>query len=143
MIDTASAFLSVIAGMAMWIGTPILVRHLRSKREWARVQAIVLESEARPTGEGYYPHVRYRYEFGGRTYESNEIRSWVSEASRAGPARKTAARYPVGMGVMAYVNPSNPSEALLETHLSPLVTWVGIVTGGVLVAVGLQRLLLD
>ena len=50
--------------------------------------------------------VTYRFEEGGRTF-------------RASDARATAGRYRVGQRVIAYVNPANPAEALIEFHRQP------------------------
>ena len=66
-------------------------------RTWPQRLATIERSEA---------PVTYRYEDGGRTL-------------RASDAKATAGRYRVGQRVIAYVNPANPAEALLEFHRQP------------------------
>jgi hypothetical protein len=69
-----------------------------------------------PSRYVYQPVVRFRYEYGGETYESDK-RSYnmpfgaVPSESRA---KETAQRYPEGDEVTVYVDPENPEGGFLE-----------------------------
>ncbi len=98
----------------------------KTQKTWVRIAAKVLESRVderrRNSHITYYAHLRYRYTFNGRDYESGQIEgSNVSYGGR-GSAQKVADRYPAGAGVIAFVDPANPENALLE----PGYSWVTI-----------------
>ena len=65
---------------------------------------------------GYKPHVRYRYQVSGRTYEGQRIEltlGWDMHSSGKRRVEHRLASYPVGGTVTVYYNPKKPAESLL------------------------------
>lgn len=60
------------------------------------------------------PVIRYRYRVGGRDLESDQIRIGGEPLTTRVLAGRLIARYPVGARVDVYIDPNNPSHALLE-----------------------------
>ena len=93
----------------------------KAQKTWVRTAATVLESRVaekrRDNRTSYYAHLRYRYTFNGRNYESGQIGN-ADGAGWRGPAQKLANRYPAGADVIAFVDPANPENALLEPGYS-------------------------
>ena len=67
----------------------------------------------RRTRYTYTPIVRYEYDVEGRTYQGHRVKADNYSGSQTG-AYNTVNRYPVGAEVTAYVDPANPSQAVLE-----------------------------
>ena len=89
---------------------------------WEQVPGTVVSSEVEDawdtTGDRYVPQVTYTYEVDGTTYEGTQIdlRDTLYIAS-VDDAEQLVARYPVGASVMPYVDPANPSSAVLDRQL--------------------------
>ena len=60
------------------------------------------------------PVIRYRYQAGGRDFESDRIMLGGQPLTTRVLALRQAARYPVGARVGVYVDPKDSSNALLE-----------------------------
>ncbi|GAB4476166.1 MAG: hypothetical protein Kow0088_13790 [Anaerolineales bacterium] len=91
---------------------------------WPAVEAQIVLAEVRESSdmddEGeirrtFYPHVEYRYQVAGVTYQGKMI-TFGARRGFSSPknAQKEIAAYPVGAQVKAYYNPQNPQEAVLE-----------------------------
>jgi hypothetical protein len=73
----------------------------------------------------YWPDVIYRYEVGGVSYRAN-----IYNASDPGSpwyygARGIVRRHPSGMKITCYVNPADPTEAVMTRTLSG-TQWFGV-----------------
>lgn len=81
---------------------------------------------SRSTSTTYSVDITYRYTVGGREYRSDRYE--VMGASSSGRSRKeqVVARYPAGSRAVCYVNPKDPTEALLNRSLSPFLL-VGLI----------------
>ncbi|WP_439026222.1 DUF3592 domain-containing protein [Haloarchaeobius sp. DT45] len=83
------------------------------------LDATVEERQRSTGGDSYFvPVVRYRYEVGGETYESERV---YPVTTRVGypypdPARELVTRYEDQTSVTAYVDPQNPDSAFLEVE---------------------------
>jgi hypothetical protein len=73
----------------------------------------------------YWPEVVYRYEVEGITYRSNTINASDVGSPWYYGARGIVRRYPPGTVTTCYVNPSDPSEAVLVRALS-VTQWFGV-----------------
>lgn len=93
--------------------------------QWEQVEAVVLHSEVETTSmrntyssgprniTGWKPAITYRYVFDGRTYEGDRFTVGPSSTSDRDTVAAIVASYPVGAGATAFVNPADPSEAVL------------------------------
>lgn len=77
-----------------------------------RVDRHVSHNSRGGSSVSYKPVVRYRYEAGGQTHESEEILP-VSQSSSQSWARSIVSRYKAGQRTTAYHDPADPSSAFL------------------------------
>lgn len=91
-------------------------RKIGESQHWPSTTGVVLTSEVGHTGDdsGWYTRVIYRYEVGGRAYESSRIAVGVELGDQSQVSHeRLASRFPVGARVTVYYNPQNPAEATL------------------------------
>lgn len=116
----------------------------RQFQSWQATPATLLEAELK-TSRGkkgrvtYRAVARYRYDFAGKTYEADRVGLHDSSDNfgdyeqQRGKELQELKR--TGRPATAYVNPSNPSQAILFRDLRPLMIVVksmfGLVFGGV------------
>src|SRR5688572_5548994 len=84
---------------------------------WPQVECVILESRVHEDGNRERPYrfqVRYEYEWQGRTQSSDKWSRRASGYSSYDDAQAQATRYPIDSKSTCFVNPANPSEALLE-----------------------------
>jgi hypothetical protein len=83
---------------------------------WTGAEAVILSSEISPPRSNEHDpalHVRYAYTFRGARQESDRIETG-SGALETSEVYRLAERYTVGTSVPCWVNPANPSEAVLQ-----------------------------
>jgi hypothetical protein len=101
----------------------------RAERRWIPVDATIVACEVgsregtvelnrvRQAATYFFPRVRYAYFYEGRRFECENLGGLeVSTTSRnvaARAAAKLALRYPPGTTVIAYANPTDPSDAVI------------------------------
>lgn len=97
-----------------WTGIRRKLRY-RSRREWPLVQAMVqahrVEKHDSRTRSGYQTILDYSYSFGGQSYAGSFKSNEMYFEAEAGRFRQ---RYPIGMSMMARVNPGRPEDSVLE-----------------------------
>jgi len=112
-------------------------RHLsKSQRDWVKTSGKVISSCVVFEDESYRADVRYRYICDGREYFGTKVRSLELLYNFKGPAKKTCARYPNERDVDVFVNPVEPSRAVLEPGGDPKVLPAALITAFVLIAIG-------
>lgn len=138
-------FLGVFLAIGLGVSWFLLVKPLGgvlAARSWAEatcvVQASRVEEFSDSDGSTYKPVIDYTYTFNGGEYRSSRYE--FVEFSSNGYRRKAdvVARYPPGKRATCYVNPEDPSEAVLSRDLSlsyliglfPLV-FVAVGAGGI------------
>lgn len=101
----------------------------RARREFVPVPAVVLSSmvarHEENDGPSYRPEVTYRYEVQGRSHVGHDLSVWRGFSSDRAGAEALVARHPVGAEVTAYVDPQDPSRALLDPSASRL-PWMAL-----------------
>lgn len=127
----AGVIFIVIGILLLWVLTlsPLLL-HLASQR-WEEVPARVTSSELvrsrsqstgrRPSDTTYRIAISYEYQYGGKTYlgERYDItRSSGSTNVGVDEMRRIVRRHPVGMQTRCWVNPADPSQALIDRSLA-------------------------
>ncbi|HEY7368599.1 MAG TPA: DUF3592 domain-containing protein [Thermoanaerobaculia bacterium] len=110
-----------------------------ASRSWPQVPARVISSEVGShTGDDsttYSVDVLYEYEFGGRTFRSKRYEFLGGSSSGYDGKAAIVARYPAGSTTVCFVNPEDPTEAVLhrgftKTYLVALVPILFMVVGG-------------
>jgi hypothetical protein len=121
-----------LAGLGLWgflfAFLPPLSQWLRSLG-WRPIPCVVQSGEVRSQRgmwhTTYWPDVVYRYEVDGIAYRSNTINASDVGSPWYYGARGIVRRYRPGTVTTCYVNPSDPSEAVLVRALS-VTQWFGV-----------------
>ncbi len=107
-------------------------------RNWPAVACLVLSSELKThvdsDGDTYSVNILYSYEYNGREFKSNRYHFMGGSSSGHGGKQAIVNRYPRGTKTICYVNPNEPTEAVLERGFTPDL-WFGLIPL-VFVAVG-------
>ncbi|MGC2111674.1 MAG: DUF3592 domain-containing protein [Candidatus Korobacteraceae bacterium] len=97
-----------------WSGIRRKLRY-RGSRDWPLAEAVVqahrLENHGSRTRSSYQIIVEYSYSFSGQRY-SGSFKS--DEMYFESDAARFRQRYPMGMSMMARVNPVRPEDSVLE-----------------------------
>jgi len=87
--------------------------------DWLPTMGTIIKSRVEVSGgenTTVSPRVIYTYEVSGKLYQCDQIRAgdkfWSVHSSQT--AYETIDRYPEGLDVTVYYNPTNPNEATLE-----------------------------
>lgn len=91
---------------------------------WPRIECVILESkvvEHQSSSAPYDFTVRYQYEWKGRSFTADTYSRQQPSFSDYGKAQRLALRFPVDIQAHCYVNPANPSEAVLARQN----LWIG------------------
>jgi hypothetical protein len=118
--------LFTIVGLGMFYGiavrTSLLV--LRA-RNWPAVTCTVLSSQVRTHhgnhGSTYSVDVLYAYRVNGREYKANRYDFMGGSSSGYAGKQAITRRYPPGAQVICYVDPADPTQAVLERGLTPIM----------------------
>ena len=137
-------FAFALLGVVLLARQPSGFLSIASSARWTAVSAriISLRIDDRPSalGVNWVPHITYSYSVAGRQYQSSR----VSVAGLAWTSREEAnaflARYVGHADVLAYYNPKQPSEAVLEEQGGLLDT--ATLTGVLLIALALGTLVI-
>jgi len=122
-------------------GDPVL-NYVRSL-EWEQVSGTIISSQVDDewdtTGDRYIGRVVYTYEVNGMTYEGDQINlSGPTYVGTRADAERLLLPYPVGASVTPYVDPNDPTRAVLDRNLAG-ATWgiVGVGIAFLLLSIGL------
>jgi hypothetical protein len=81
---------------------------------WDQAECTILESTVREKGEHYDLEVRYTYRAKGRSHTGTRFRVGMQANLDAADAERARVRYAPGNQATCLVNPSNPTESVLE-----------------------------
>lgn len=123
----ARLFLTLFFCIFLGIGLLVFLMTARSifaeaaMGKWPRIPCTVISSsfEVGRTSEGaprYSPVVRFRWDFGGRTFEGGEVPSAFLNRSDAADAQKIVNRFPAGRETHCRVDPEDSGHAVLDLH---------------------------
>jgi hypothetical protein len=99
------------------------MRMLRA-REWTETPCVIQDSEVSHHSDGTYSvDISYTYRVGGQTLTSD--RYSLTESSSSGFDAKQAIvdRYPAGSRTVCFVNPADPSDAVIERGFTAGLLW--------------------
>ncbi len=115
-----------VSGFMLWIGYGLIGTALQSMN-WEATPATIARVTVGDTfqsadsgGSIYYPVIHYRYEVDGLFYENTVYKYGQGERTPRGFNGPDAAAahgktaYPVGTPLTVYVNPADPSQAVVE-----------------------------
>jgi hypothetical protein len=140
-MPTAPTLLLALGGLIFLAVARRIRRADIASASWVPVSATVLSSDISPQEGGFTPSVSYRYSIGGETLVSTGIALTLVSTSSEASARATASRYPVGSPVIAFVNPQNDRQAILEPRPGSLLPITFLAAGLLLLGMCLYRLL--
>ena len=104
----------VVSGIA---GIYICIRasdRAMSQTAWLKAPGFVIGAEVVYDGEMYYPNVTYEYTYNGAKFTGTKFKSALLQYNWRGPSERVVQRFLKDAPVEVYVNPDNPSEAVLE-----------------------------
>jgi len=102
---------------------------IMSARSWPAVPCMVISSEVRSySGKGttYSVNIFYSYEVKGRAFKSNTYGFMGGSSTGYAGKQAVVARNPPGTRTVCYVNPAEPTEAVLERGFTPDM-WFGLI----------------
>ena len=136
------------AGAAMlWFlfFSPLLQTY--ESESWIETDCQILSSSLKSSrsddGYTYRPQIKYKYHFDNQSYESSRLdfAGDMSSSDRKGE-NKYVEKYPAGSTQKCFVNPENPSEAVLVKDWGRgMFKWIILPFGGVFFCVGLGIML--
>lgn len=123
-------------GVFMFVGLLMFVilsvrplSRILSARSWPTIQCTILSSEFRSYrgnhGNTYSVNILYSYTFNGRQYEANRYDFMGGSSSGYNGKRAIVSRFPPGSTTVCYVDPSDPTEAVMVRGFTP-VMWIGL-----------------
>lgn len=117
------ALLFMAAGGAMfWFLTLRPILRIVEAQGWPEVPCTIVESHVAESsgddGSTYKVAVTFTYNYEGRDYTSDRYDFTSFYSSGYDGKAEVVARYPAGSRTIAYVNPSDPSEAVLVRSFS-------------------------
>jgi len=111
---------------------------VREAQDWQSVPCKIISAEVvrthRPrthrtggAGTSYHARIVYKYEYKGKEYQSDRIGFLLRSGSDA--SRKIVQKYKTAENPHCYVNPENPSQAVLERSLGwgKFVGWFSLI----------------
>jgi hypothetical protein len=118
--------LFLIVGLGMFYGLAVRTSLLvLSARNWPAVTCTVLSSQVRThrgnRGSTYSVDVLYAYRVNGREYKANRYDLMGGSSSGYDGKRAIIRRYPPGARVICYVDPTDPTQAVLQRGFTPIM----------------------
>jgi hypothetical protein len=111
-------------------------RVARETSRWTPVTSTILRARAKVKDDGYEPDIAYRYTIGGKDYESSQVSIFFAHGTTLEAVRRKAHKYSATQRVIAYVNPANHAEAVLEPGPQPFHAAVAFMIGLLFIAIG-------
>lgn len=113
----------VIGGVMTWFVTIRPVAGLVAARSWVETPCTILASQVAESsdsdGTTYKVDVQYSYVFAGGEHRSGRYDFFDAYSSGYQGKADVVARYPAGARTVCYVNPADPSEAVIDRSPGP------------------------
>jgi hypothetical protein len=120
-------FLAGCAFLYLFLLQPYLLRI--AARQWNAVPCHILASKVEENsdkhGLTYTVKIKYAYTVNGKDYRCTRYQFTQNATSAREPKARVVAHYQRGSAVVCYVNPKNPSEAVLDRETVPPL-WFGL-----------------
>ena len=130
--------LLMAAGFAIFGATIWITQHEDRSLRWTQVDGVIISSEVnlQEDGELYSPDIAYEYTINGSKHAGTKVKAYLMRYNWPGPAKRLCERYRTGAAVKVYVDPNNPSNAVLEPGIDSRAFATGMGAGACLVFVG-------
>jgi hypothetical protein len=96
-------------------------------RAWLETPCTVVSSQVKrhqgSKGATYSVNILYAYEVGGREYRANRYHFMGGSSSGQAGKAEVVGRYPPGSKAVCYVNPRDPTDAVLERGFTADLCW--------------------
>jgi len=115
----------MLAGLAFLIPlfVPAALKVLAA-RSWDETPCVVISSRVKShegdEGATYSVDILYAYEVGGKQYKSNRYQFMGGSSSGYAGKERIVDAHPPGHGTVCYVNPADPTDAVLERGFTPV-----------------------
>ena len=120
----------------MMLGRPLY--KIEQSKDWKRVPCVITSSRVKSSsdsdGTTYSVDMAFRYKFDGVTHVSGTYDFMTGSDSDGQSKYKVIKRYPVGTSTYCYVNPENPSEAVISREYNG--PWWGALLVAIFIVVG-------
>lgn len=124
------AVFTIVGGVGVYFLAWRPLHQIRQARAWPATPCIVessrVRSHAGDESTTYSVDILYRYEFNGRTHRSNRYDFMSGSSSGYDGKADVVRQYPPGKQAICYVNPADPTKAVLERGFTPMM-YVGFV----------------
>jgi hypothetical protein len=126
------AFCSLFIVVGLLVFYAIFIRpviKIREARHWPAVPCTVVlsrvQSHNSDDGTTYSVDILYRYEISGREYKANRYNFFGGSSSGYNGKARIVSQYPPGRETVCYVNPQDPTDAVLFRSFTPTM-WFGL-----------------
>ncbi|HEX6861974.1 MAG TPA: DUF3592 domain-containing protein [Thermoanaerobaculia bacterium] len=113
---------ALIGGVALWFMFVRPMSRFLAARSWQETPAVIVESQVLESSDSdsttYKADVHFTYTFEGREYRSNRYNFLDAYSSGRSGKEEIVAYYSPGLRTVCWVNPENPSEAVLKKDFS-------------------------
>ena len=114
---------ALVGGVATWFITIRPLTGLVAARSWVETPCTILASQVAESsdsdGTTYKVDVQYSYVFAGGEHRSGRYDFFDAYSSGYQGKADVVARYPPGASTVCYVNPADPSEAVIDRSPGP------------------------
>lgn len=136
---TVLGSLLALGGLAVLVfGVVYPLLRERAARSWEQVPCTIVTSELhKSTRKGktsYRPAITFRYEYAGTTYTSDDFALTGWQTSGGSSARDIVANHNPGSAAQCYVDPEDPTDAVIVRDIEPI--WLPLVMSLVFLGVG-------
>lgn len=118
------AVFALIGGVAFWFAFMRPVSWTLAARSWQETPCVIVESRvlegSSSDGATYKADVHFAYTFEGGEYRSNRFDFFDVYSSGRSGKEEIVAYYSPGLRTVCWVNPENPSEAVLKRDFLPV-----------------------
>src|SRR4051812_630290 len=101
-----------------------------SAKQWSAVTCTIISSNLRShsssDGTTYSVNIFYTYEFHGQEYKANRYSFMGGSSSGYRGKQHIVEQYPPGKSAVCYVNPNDPTQAVLVPGFTPAM-WFGLI----------------
>ncbi len=129
----AAAFFVIFALVGIGVLIPLFIMpmiRVLDARDWQSIPCRVLRSEVRSHDSDdsttYSVHILYEYNVNGKTYRTDRYSFMGGSSSGYKRKRLIVDRYPAGSNASCWVDPAQPTEAVLFRGFSPMM-WFGLI----------------
>lgn len=117
-------------------------RDFLAAKSWTETPCTIVSSRlvtSHGENDTYSPHIVFQYEWQGQPRESERYQLVAYSSSFRSAHQRIVDAHPPGLQTVCYVNPNDPSEAVLDRSF-PAGIWIGAIVGGAFALFGIGGL---